>query len=218
MSTPASCRRQTLHAEMGQIVAGLKPGRERDDETILFWHRGLSLSDIALAHAMIEKGDAARHRPEAALRLTSSPRLERRTAMTPDRNCARLAQHNGGDADADSGNGDRRCARGGGLRQRSVGADAEGRLQELHRAVHRRRALCRRARGGGLQGRAQDQPRRDAGGARGAAHRRHRPLSRIHRHRPQRRHEGAGRDRDRPAEGLRRWSRPTTRRSTSSPG
>ena len=47
---------QTLHAEMGQIVAGLKPGRESDDETILFWHRGLSLSDIALAHAMIEKG------------------------------------------------------------------------------------------------------------------------------------------------------------------
>lgn len=33
----------TLHAELGQIVAGLKPGRERDDETILFWHRGLSL-------------------------------------------------------------------------------------------------------------------------------------------------------------------------------
>jgi ornithine cyclodeaminase len=45
----------TLHAEMGQIVAGLKPGRERADETILFWHRGLSLSDIALGHAMLEK-------------------------------------------------------------------------------------------------------------------------------------------------------------------
>lgn len=45
----------TLHAEMGEIVAGLKPGRERDDETILFWHRGLSLSDIALGHAMLEK-------------------------------------------------------------------------------------------------------------------------------------------------------------------
>jgi ornithine cyclodeaminase len=49
---------QTLHAEMGQIVAGLKPGRERDDETILFWHRGLSLSDIALGSAMLEKGQA----------------------------------------------------------------------------------------------------------------------------------------------------------------
>ena len=46
---------QTLHAEFGQIVAGLKPGRERDDETILFWHRGLSLSDIALGHALLEK-------------------------------------------------------------------------------------------------------------------------------------------------------------------
>jgi alanine dehydrogenase len=45
----------TLHAELGQIVAGVKSGRQRDDETILFWHRGLSLSDIALGHAMLEK-------------------------------------------------------------------------------------------------------------------------------------------------------------------
>ncbi|MDR6288265.1 ornithine cyclodeaminase [Inquilinus ginsengisoli] len=45
----------TLHAELGQVVAGLKPGRQSDDETILFWHRGLSLSDIALGHAMLEK-------------------------------------------------------------------------------------------------------------------------------------------------------------------
>ncbi|MCU1732474.1 MULTISPECIES: ornithine cyclodeaminase family protein [unclassified Pseudomonas] len=46
---------QTLHAELGQIVAGLKPGREHPQETILFWHRGLSLSDIALGHALLEK-------------------------------------------------------------------------------------------------------------------------------------------------------------------
>jgi ornithine cyclodeaminase len=44
-----------LHAELGQIVAGFKPGRESDTETILFWHRGLSLSDIALAHALLAK-------------------------------------------------------------------------------------------------------------------------------------------------------------------
>ncbi len=44
-----------LHAELGQIVAGLKPGRERDDETVVFWHRGLSLSDIALGAAMMNK-------------------------------------------------------------------------------------------------------------------------------------------------------------------
>ena len=45
----------TLHAELGEIVAGLKPGRERDGETNLFWHRGLSLSDIALGAAMLAK-------------------------------------------------------------------------------------------------------------------------------------------------------------------
>lgn len=46
---------KTLHAELGQIVAGLKPGRESEDETNLFWHRGLSLSDIALGAAMLAK-------------------------------------------------------------------------------------------------------------------------------------------------------------------
>jgi len=45
----------TLHAELGEIVAGRKKGRERDDETILLWHRGLSLSDIALGAAMLAK-------------------------------------------------------------------------------------------------------------------------------------------------------------------
>jgi alanine dehydrogenase len=47
---------KNYYAELGQVVAGLKPGRERDDETILLWHRGLSLSDIALGHAMLENG------------------------------------------------------------------------------------------------------------------------------------------------------------------
>ncbi|MCB1340804.1 MAG: ornithine cyclodeaminase family protein [Pseudooceanicola sp.] len=46
---------ETLHAELGQIVAGVKPGRESEEETILFWHRGLSLSDIALGHALLAK-------------------------------------------------------------------------------------------------------------------------------------------------------------------
>jgi len=47
--------RESIHAELGEIVAGRRPGRESDDETILFWHRGLSLSDIALGRAMLEK-------------------------------------------------------------------------------------------------------------------------------------------------------------------
>jgi alanine dehydrogenase len=46
---------ETLHGELGQIAAGVRPGRESDDETILFWHRGLSLSDIALGDALLKK-------------------------------------------------------------------------------------------------------------------------------------------------------------------
>jgi len=45
----------TLHAELGEIVAAKKPGRENDGETILLWHRGLSTSDIALGAAMLDK-------------------------------------------------------------------------------------------------------------------------------------------------------------------
>src|SRR5713101_4054436 len=49
---------KTLHAELCQIVVGERPGRESDDERILFWHRGLSLSDIAFGHALLEKARA----------------------------------------------------------------------------------------------------------------------------------------------------------------
>jgi ornithine cyclodeaminase/alanine dehydrogenase-like protein (mu-crystallin family) len=46
---------ERLHAELGQIVCGGRPGRERDDERILLWHRGLSTTDIALGWAMLER-------------------------------------------------------------------------------------------------------------------------------------------------------------------
>ena len=46
---------ESLHAELGQILCGDRPGRERDDERILFWHRGLSITDVALGEAMLAK-------------------------------------------------------------------------------------------------------------------------------------------------------------------
>jgi len=56
----------TLHAELGQILTGAKPGRERDDERILFWHRGLGTTDVALAHMLwrraLEQGVGTRVR------------------------------------------------------------------------------------------------------------------------------------------------------------
>jgi ornithine cyclodeaminase len=48
-----------LHAELGQIVSGARPGRERDEETILLWHRGLSTTDIALGEALLAKALAS---------------------------------------------------------------------------------------------------------------------------------------------------------------
>lgn len=48
---------ENLHAELCQVVSGKKAGRENDDETILFWHRGLSLADVALGKAMLEKAE-----------------------------------------------------------------------------------------------------------------------------------------------------------------
>ncbi|MEP6892241.1 MAG: ornithine cyclodeaminase family protein [Gaiellaceae bacterium] len=46
---------ETLYAELGEIVAGLRPGRERDDERILFWHRGLGTTDVALADLLYRR-------------------------------------------------------------------------------------------------------------------------------------------------------------------
>ncbi|HKR70411.1 MAG TPA: ornithine cyclodeaminase family protein [Streptosporangiaceae bacterium] len=47
----------SLHAELGQIVAGQRPGRERDDERILFWHRGLAILDIAVGLAILRRAE-----------------------------------------------------------------------------------------------------------------------------------------------------------------
>jgi alanine dehydrogenase len=47
--------KETLHAELGDVVVGRKPGRERDDERILFWHRGLATCDVALGALLVER-------------------------------------------------------------------------------------------------------------------------------------------------------------------
>jgi len=41
-------RDEHIHAEIGQIVSGDRPGRTSADERILFWHRGFAISDIVL--------------------------------------------------------------------------------------------------------------------------------------------------------------------------
>ena len=47
----------SLYAELGQIVTGRRPGRERDDERILLWHRGLAILDIAVGLAILRRAE-----------------------------------------------------------------------------------------------------------------------------------------------------------------
>jgi alanine dehydrogenase len=49
----------SLHAELGQIVAGQRPGREFPGERILLWHRGLSILDVAVGQLILDRAERA---------------------------------------------------------------------------------------------------------------------------------------------------------------
>ena len=51
--------REQVHAELGEIVAGRKPGRENDGETIIFDSTGMALQDVAAANIVYERALAA---------------------------------------------------------------------------------------------------------------------------------------------------------------
>jgi ornithine cyclodeaminase/alanine dehydrogenase-like protein (mu-crystallin family) len=44
-----------VHAELGAVVAGLRPGRESDDEVIVFDSTGMALQDVAAASLVLER-------------------------------------------------------------------------------------------------------------------------------------------------------------------
>jgi ornithine cyclodeaminase/alanine dehydrogenase-like protein (mu-crystallin family) len=47
--------REAVHAELGEVVAGHKPGRQRADETIVFDSTGTGLQDVAAAIAVYRR-------------------------------------------------------------------------------------------------------------------------------------------------------------------
>jgi alanine dehydrogenase len=49
--------RGNLYAELGEVVAGRRPGREGPQERILFWHRGLGPTDLAVAHLIVRRAE-----------------------------------------------------------------------------------------------------------------------------------------------------------------
>jgi len=48
-------RSEHIYGEIGEIVAGLKPGRGSQEERILFWHKGFAISDIMVGNLAYEK-------------------------------------------------------------------------------------------------------------------------------------------------------------------
>lgn len=49
--------RDRLHAEIGEIACGKKPGRTSPGERIIFWHRGFAISDIVLGSYILKSAE-----------------------------------------------------------------------------------------------------------------------------------------------------------------
>ncbi len=47
-----------VHAEIGQVVTGARPGRTSGNERILFWHRGFAISDIVVGKWVVDQARA----------------------------------------------------------------------------------------------------------------------------------------------------------------
>lgn len=55
MTQSGELRDEHIYAEVGEVVAGLKPGRDSQEERILFWHKGFAISDIMLGNLAYQK-------------------------------------------------------------------------------------------------------------------------------------------------------------------
>ena len=60
LTTEGSFSREKLHAELGQVVIGERPGREHEDEVILLNTMGMAVIDVACAKAVHDRAVAAK--------------------------------------------------------------------------------------------------------------------------------------------------------------
>jgi alanine dehydrogenase len=51
--------RDRVHAELGDVVSGKRPGRESDDEIIVFDSTGMALQDVAAAALVYDRALAS---------------------------------------------------------------------------------------------------------------------------------------------------------------
>jgi ornithine cyclodeaminase/alanine dehydrogenase-like protein (mu-crystallin family) len=59
--------KEDVHASLGELVAGRKPGRGRDDEIIVFDSTGVAIQDVASASIVYERALAAKSGVAVAL-------------------------------------------------------------------------------------------------------------------------------------------------------
>jgi len=60
LTTEGSFSREQLHAELGEVVIGARPGREGDDEVILLNSMGMAVIDVACAKAIYHRARQAK--------------------------------------------------------------------------------------------------------------------------------------------------------------
>ena len=60
LTTEGSFSREQLHAELGEVVIGARPGRESDDEVILLNPMGMAVIDVACAKAIYDRARQAK--------------------------------------------------------------------------------------------------------------------------------------------------------------
>ena len=60
LTTEGSFSREQLHAELGQVVIGERPGRESDDEVVLLNSMGMAAIDVACAKAVYDRARQAK--------------------------------------------------------------------------------------------------------------------------------------------------------------
>jgi ornithine cyclodeaminase len=60
LTSEGSFSRERLHAELGEIVIGARPGREGDDEVIVLNAMGMGVIDVACAKAIYDRAVAAK--------------------------------------------------------------------------------------------------------------------------------------------------------------
>ena len=87
LTTEGSFSREQLHAELGEVVIGDRPGRENDDEVILLNPMGMAVIDVACAKAIYDRAATGQDRDMASTLSGASGSPPTSTGARPKATC-----------------------------------------------------------------------------------------------------------------------------------